>query len=365
MTIAAVIAAAACGRIGFESIGAVTTDGGDGDGDGSTGGPANRIFVTSTRITGGFGGLTGADGLCQDLATAATLDGTFIALLSSDATSARDRLAGSAGWVRVDGLPVASTANDWMMANAMLNPISLDENGAVVPVGDDVWTGTNIDGVGGLRDCLDWTIASNSELGVIGNPLSSVGQGFESGLPSCDVPARLYCAQVGRVATVSPASADGRLAFITSSTRTGTGGRDELDAMCQGEAEVAGLAGTFLAAVATTTASIASRFPDDGRPWMRVDGTRVAGATELFGGSLASFVNQDASGLYYTTTRVTWTGATSPTVVGTATSTCNNWLGTAGNGSMGFSGIADPALFWNGGTWACDNAFGRVLCLEL
>ena len=72
----------------------------------------NKMFVTSMGFTADLGGLAGADARCTAAARAANLTGTFVALLSTRTVSAFDRLAGSSGWIRVDGRPVGNAPAD-------------------------------------------------------------------------------------------------------------------------------------------------------------------------------------------------------------------------------------------------------------
>src|SRR5262249_2354070 len=126
-----------------------------------------------------------------------------------------------------------------------------------------------------------------------------------------------------------------------------------------------GLAGSFRAAVATTTTTIASRFSDDARPWVRVDGTVIAATTSaLFSGPLQSFVNQDAAGNYVSAVTFIWTGATSATSLGV--NTCSDWSTVAASvtGTAGRPGDADVHVVWNRGTGGACNMAGRLLCLE-
>src|SRR5262249_22553799 len=82
----------------------------------------NLMFVSSTEFNGNLGGLDAADQMCNDLARSPGLSGHFIALLSSGATNAIDRLvlAGSTpptsarGFVRMDGLPVIDQQADFV-----------------------------------------------------------------------------------------------------------------------------------------------------------------------------------------------------------------------------------------------------------
>src|SRR5438046_556790 len=70
----------------------------------------NVAFVTSTTQTGNLGGLAGADAICQSRAANAALSGTYRAYLSTSVTDALSRIDRAGGWVRVDGLPVANSA---------------------------------------------------------------------------------------------------------------------------------------------------------------------------------------------------------------------------------------------------------------
>lgn len=120
------------------------------------------VFVTSTDHTGDLGGLAGADAICQGLADAAGLAGSFQAWLadSSDSPSTRASQAG-APYVRTDGTVVA---DDWTdLTDGDLDaPISLDEDG--IGPGDPVlahfvWSNVTALGAGieSTSHCSDWT----------------------------------------------------------------------------------------------------------------------------------------------------------------------------------------------------------------
>src|SRR5215831_1229085 len=90
----AVMVVAACGRIHFAELAGTSGDGGTGDGaPDAPGDRPNVAFMTSTTTNGAFGGIAQADLACNS-AAAGKLPGTFIALLSTTTTLARDRLAG-------------------------------------------------------------------------------------------------------------------------------------------------------------------------------------------------------------------------------------------------------------------------------
>ncbi len=157
----------------------------DGDGDGSCDSddpcPADPndacvvsgklVFLTSTQHTGDLGGVTGADGICQDAASLAGHPGTFKAWLSGGASSSSPSVRftqSTEPYVRVDG---AVVADDWadLTDGTLHNPINVDEYGAAA-VTSFAYTyvttsggpGLNVssDCYGGDCHCNDWTNAN-------------------------------------------------------------------------------------------------------------------------------------------------------------------------------------------------------------
>ena len=320
----------------------------------------NRVFVTRTAVYGDFGGLAAADALCAAEATAVGLDGTYVAWLSTSTVDARDRLAGSAGWIRTDGAPVAATVAR-LVGEEMFAAADRDVDGHQV-IGP-VWTGTGPDGrLAPGQACDDW--GSQLPDTVLGDPAAAMPYLTAAQRASCDVKARLLCFEIGHQAVVAPVPdpTATRHAFVSRAQRSGVGVAP-LDLLCAGEASAAGLPGTYRAAVATSTASVASRFVDDGRAWRRVDGTRVAGPGLL--GVLAgypAFVNQHADGTYASVAIMT--GAPSPTVVGTAT--CDDWQSYDLGAEVvdGLAASAWAASFWGATAHASCAAAQHLLCLE-
>lgn len=325
----------------------------------------NRAFVLDAFTNGAFGGVGPADQLCANAASAAGLAGVFVALLSTSTLDARDRLAGSRGWIRTDGAPVADTAAA-LFAGAMFNPIDRAANG--MPVSGSVWTGTNADGRKSPDHCNDWTNATAQQFGAHGVIGYAWPAFASSGAGGCaNTNGRLLCMEIGRDVSVGPAAESGRLAFVSRAAMPSAGyvGTSGLDAICQGEAQAAGHTATFLAAVATTTASIAARFPVDARPWVRPDGTRIADAAALLTmQDRASFVNQHADGGY---TSYVWvfTGSADPTVPGTMVETCNDWTSASGTqvAPNGDPGGTDGRRAWGMQGASC-NSGNFLLCLE-
>jgi hypothetical protein len=156
-----------------DGAGADGTDGADGAGaDGA--GAELLVFVTSQQYTGNLGGLTGADTLCQNLATAAGLPGNYKAWLSDSITTAAQRLTqGTLAYKLVDHTLVA---NNWteLTSGKLQHAIDKTESGGSPPTGlaaqqcggigpqPTVWTDTLVSGALAQPSatCSDWTSTS-------------------------------------------------------------------------------------------------------------------------------------------------------------------------------------------------------------
>jgi hypothetical protein len=300
----------------------------------------NRVFVTSLGYNANLGGLAGADARCAERARAAGLTGRFLALLSTSQVSAASRFAGSRGWLRTDGRPFT---NDLWGNEAVIHyPPRADEMGRpLYDHGVSVMTSTRVDGQGKSPFCLDWTSISQVLNGqVSGGDPGSVWtiwvEGFTSGY--CDQLYRLYCLEVGRRSFVPPPPPpprDARLAFIEPEFPP-SGGIQDADRRCAAAAKAANLPGTFLALLATSNRSAASRFDLQGAPWFRPDGVQVvATAADLAANRLLAPVRVLASGA--PTLVPVWTGAPEPGQPGD--DTCQDWTAAPGT-SQGRTGRA-------------------------
>lgn len=181
------------------------------------------FFVTSTGSGKGadFGGLAGADKLCQTLAAAAGAGGkTWQAYLStqgSGAINAKDRI-GNGPWQNAKGVVVAKSNAELHGTNNLTKQTALTEKGEVVngrgdtPNQHDILTGTQPDGTAfaGADDktCGNWT-KSGEGVAVVGHSdrtgpdTSPPALSWNSSHPSsgCSDPAlvatggsgRLYC----------------------------------------------------------------------------------------------------------------------------------------------------------------------------
>ena len=164
------------------------------------------VFVTSTSHTGALGGLTGADAICNSLAAAASLPGTYMAWLSDSTMSPSSRFTTQPNrrYVTTERTIIAYNWADLIDGN--LNaPIRTDENGVYENVtGIEVWSNTIADGTNiPLNHCNDWSNSSDTEHGFFGNMTavdewwtdSTYGGGAPGLWRECDNYLRLYCFQ--------------------------------------------------------------------------------------------------------------------------------------------------------------------------
>ncbi len=152
------------------------------------------VFVTSLSYDGDqFGGGVGANSVCQTLADAASLGGTYKAWIAYGSTAPANSFTQSAvPYVRVDG---ALVANDWadLTDGTLINPISVDQNGTARSGG--VWTNVNFNGTqASSSDCSGWSSSASFIPGTIGSASSSSSSwSVTSNNEFCSDSNRLYC----------------------------------------------------------------------------------------------------------------------------------------------------------------------------
>jgi hypothetical protein len=318
----------------------------------------NRIFVTSTTTDGAMGGIAGADAICAARANAASLNGTFIAYISDGTTSALSRVVGSRGWVRVDGAPYADAPTAFGTGEIVFPP-RLDEFGN--DLGNViVFSGTNNGNVNANR-CLEWTSSDGAEDGFVnetGFGSDSVG-GFQA---ACSQQAHLLCVETGRAIQVATRFDTGKQSFMSRSGWAPGGGRASADAHCASQAASAGLTGTFLAAIATTTESIKSRFSPTA-VYRRPDGVRLLRTSGVFANDWLD-VSPELDQLGASLRADFWTGTQRfDQVSASGADNCNDWNDAVDTSSAiqhwtTNTNLADPAK-----TGGCDGAV-PILCLE-
>ena len=167
------------------------------------------VFTTSTLYNGdlktaggGATGVEGADNICNELARAAGLPGTYTAWLSDSFTDARDRVTQSGVPYRdVTGTIVADDFTDLTDCS---NPLCLqgaiyrDEFGRDAGVwttgSRTVWTNTATDGSKGVNSCNDWS--SVGSVGTWGLIDQRSGPGWTAwNQAACTGEIHLYCFQ--------------------------------------------------------------------------------------------------------------------------------------------------------------------------
>jgi hypothetical protein len=355
----------ACGRLDFNAVGRTGDAGLSGDaGDGGADRP-NVVFLTRNTFTSAQ--VATADKQCGDAATAAGVPGTFVAWVSTTSTAAIDRLAGSRGWVRTDGFPVTDQPADLLAPTGMYNPIIVDERMLTVGAPNGAWTGTDQTGhLSTNGNCGDWMMTTGTTDG--GDPVrASAVFTSTGGNYNCSAAMYLYCFEVGHVAVVRAPSKSlppsVHRAFLSMPV-VADNGPGAFDTQCTTDATNAGLPGTYLAAVATSTTSIASRFTADPRPVYRIDGTEIAPDLATFfnsaTGQLEAPVNQQADGTYVVAKFTT--GSQSPQALGDVT--CNDYTSPAMPAWNGASDSVNTTQFWfSQGSASCNSAL-PVMCLQ-
>jgi len=168
----------------------------------------SRVFVTSTKHQGNFGGLNGGDQICQERADAAGLDGTFMAWLSSDDEDAKYRIGAAINedteLTLVDGTVVANNWSHFINSSLNLNhSINKNELGNEVDTLDLAWTGTNASGTrttipGGNphANCGNWLSNDSVDRGMSGQTSYTTEFWTFLGTRLCDQQNRLYCIEI-------------------------------------------------------------------------------------------------------------------------------------------------------------------------
>lgn len=331
---------------------------------------ANIVFVTSTMQSANYGGLAGADRLCQTKAEAARLAGRYVAWLSTNTKSALSRLDPAVGWKRPDGKEVANMPRE-LAAGVIFYPIRLTEFGEDV-YESAVHTATGPDGmldVGNTTTCTDYTVADDRSITVGSSSGASLLFTATIDQQTCAMNGRLYCFGVSKQTWVAPLPPPAfRRAFVTKGDWDPTGGIQSADMLCNSEASAYGLPGNYMALLATTTASAASRFNTaDTTGWSRIDGVELAPtAAELFSldyweTALTVFADgkYDSQG-----TLIVAGGASSLTSMGTSELTCDDWSKSTGTFGAGINGATRVGTLFAVQTDANCGTPARLACLQ-
>src|SRR5690606_27133758 len=243
----------------------------------------------------------------------------------------------------------------------LLFPIILDEKGDQSTF-VRVYTGTGAQGQAHSNHCGDWKEAEGIQ-GLTGSASYSSGSWTNNTSLDCTTESRLYCFGIDRVADLPTPEVEGRLAFLSDSFFLPGQDLSAADALCQHDAQAAGLSGTFKAMIATTTSSPISRFDTSVPTGVRVDGLTLwesasdAASEDLLLPRLLTASRETPPN------RGAWLGSGSLGEAGTAETTCDDWTSDASDAKarvMAYTQIR-PGVGW---TLSCDGTNRRLLCFE-
>ncbi len=325
----------------------------------------NLAFVSSASTPANLGGTAPYDAHCNAAASAAGINNAagnaFIAWISDANSSALSRLGSARGLIRMDGRPVTSDLRLTMDINDQRywNAIVYDELGG--PAAWDSFARTGMNEDGSARDhCNNWT---GTGTGTGGMPTSR--QWMSGGGIGCTQPYPVYCMMKTFSNNVSPSPQDGKVVFVSTPVLPG-GGVAAFDARCN--AEKPSGSGTFKAMITTTTtpaSSVLNLAQTYITPSRQILGT---GADLANNNRLQTGHWQLGNGSFATTPSFILTGGGLPTMVGTVSSTCNDW--TSLDPSTGYRTgritTLERSTWWQSGFgWGCDQVdrYG-VLCVE-
>lgn len=154
-----------------------------------------------------------------------------------------------------------------------------------------------------------------------------------------------------------------RRVFVTNAIRPGNvGGVAGADAICGAEASAAGLSGTYLAWISSSTTSPAVRMTRDSRAFARPDGVLIANDwADLTDGNLAAPIERNAAGgtpasACNTNASPVWT-ATDPTGHSSGAS-CVDWTNASDMTHPGFYYQSDARWTQVAGNYYCSYSVG-------
>ena len=157
----------------------------------------NIVFLTSTTHDGNLGGLSGADSICQDLATIAGLPGTYLAWLSDSTNSPSTRfIRATVPYVLTDGTQIADDWSDLTDGNIDA-PINVDEKMQSYSDLGRTWTNTKGDGTikTSSHNCENWTATPALSSSQAGDFFSQGLNWTDASQADCKTDLRLYCFQ--------------------------------------------------------------------------------------------------------------------------------------------------------------------------
>lgn len=169
-----------------------------GDGCGPTCTHEYLIFATNELYAADFGGVAGADEICQTTAEASNLTGAYVAWISAGVNSAKEDLPTGKVIIRTDGQVVVNAAEDLIKGpmTTLLHPINLDQEGGAVT--GYAWTGTSTQGAFTGADCGGWALVGG-QLTDVGALVATSSEWTKATMveplsqATCDATNHLYC----------------------------------------------------------------------------------------------------------------------------------------------------------------------------
>jgi hypothetical protein len=149
----------------------------------------HTIFVSSVDAFGDIGSIAAVDELCNQLATDAGLDGTWLAVLSDSTVDARERISVTAPIRNVMGDLIAEDQDD-LWDGFIGAPVRYNESGEEFLASP--FTGTQPDGTAAAENCENWTRASGGD-GMIGDAGYAGSGWIETSVASCNHGYPFYC----------------------------------------------------------------------------------------------------------------------------------------------------------------------------
>lgn len=329
----------------------------------------NLIFVSSTRFAGNLGSPAAYDAQCNALATAAGINATtndsYVAWISTPSNLATTRLGANRGHYRRIDTELVATSETNLLANRLLVAPNLDEYGKLV--NEYAWTGTYGDGTASPGNCTNWnSTAGTNDVGVTSGGPSRWSFAFAG--VSCASTLRIYCLQrTSTTLAVAPTvPMGGKILYTTAATFVPSAGSGigSVDAFCNAHKPAAYSTRNFVALVASTALTAGGRLTSTSS-YYRTDGVLVGTGAEITAETVNGGPWVASDGSYLAGEVYAWNGSTSPSVVGTTTSTCNNYTsasaGTTGGRVGRTASVASD--FFGMGTTSCNSGY-RVICAE-
>ena len=215
------VLAVGCGSVQDRPIDAAPGDGGSIDASGIDAAvdaavdaadlSPHLVFVTSSVHPCALGGVTGADSICQALAMAAALPGTYKAWLADATGSPATRMTRHLGPYQLVTTAVVAQGWDDLTDGGLASKIDRTEQGVqfdgpgcdvsrptchFICEGGEVWSNVSRSGgrrMGGVDDCTGWTAAGLGTAGNVGKVDATWTEGTCTHIGSGELP--IFCVQ--------------------------------------------------------------------------------------------------------------------------------------------------------------------------